>query len=64
VRWWRRRTILLHAALPFALLVPFFTLQVLDILLNSVRAVGPAIAFVWIDFYVRRPSIHDQAAPT
>jgi len=64
VRWWRRRTMLLHAALPFALLVPFFTLQVLDILLNSVRAVGPAIAFVWIDFYVRRPSIHDQAAPT
>jgi hypothetical protein len=52
VRWWRRRTLLLHAAIPFALLVPFFSAQVLDILLNSVRAVGPAVPLVWIDFYV------------
>ncbi len=53
VRWWHRRTLLLGIALQFVLLVPFLTAQVLDILLNSVRAVGPAITLVWIDLYAR-----------
>jgi hypothetical protein len=64
VRWSRRRrSLLLDAALPFALLVPFFSAQVLDILLNSVRAVGPAVPLVWIDFYVRDVTGARRASP-
>ncbi len=44
VAWSRRRGSLeLCAALPFALFVPFLSGQVLDIPINSVRAIGPAL---------------------
>ena len=42
--WWRHRdSIELCAALPYALFVPFLSAQVLDIPINSVRAIGPAL---------------------
>lgn len=42
--WWRwRGSWELAAALPFALLVPFLSGQVLDIPINSARAIGPAL---------------------
>jgi hypothetical protein len=67
-RWWTHRvSMLMAAALPFALLVPFFTALVLDLLLNSVRAVGPAVPLVWIDFYVtgaRTASPPPRSAPS
>jgi hypothetical protein len=42
--WWRHRgSVELCAALPYALFLPFLSGQVLDIPINSVRAVGPAV---------------------
>lgn len=42
--WWRHRgSYELCAALPYALFVPFLSGQVLDIPINSVRAIGPAL---------------------
>jgi hypothetical protein len=55
-RWWQRRDVLMAAALPFVLLVPFFTAQVLDLADNTVRALAPAITLLWLDLYVPRPS--------
>jgi hypothetical protein len=44
----RRRTPELAVALPFALMVPFFTPQVLDVPINSYRGTGPMITMlVW-----------------
>ncbi len=66
MRWWRRRSLLLDAAVPFAVLVPFFSMQVLEILLNSVRSIAPAITLLWMDFYVpdsARVSAADTAPP-
>jgi len=51
-RWWRRRTIEMAAALPYALVVPFLTGPVLYLSINAVRAIGPAITFVVLDAYV------------
>lgn len=59
VRWWRRRTLELTVALPFALLVPFLSAYVVDLGLNSIRALGPALTFLAIDWYAdpaRRPT--------
>ena len=55
VRWWRRRNILLAAAVPFAAMVPLLSAQVLDLLQNSLRAVAPAITLLWLDVYARGP---------
>lgn len=42
--WWRNRgSIELCAALPYAVFVPFLSGQVLDVPINSIRAVGPAL---------------------
>lgn len=51
LRWSRRRTLVLSAALPFALMVPFLSAQVLDLADNSLRALGPAITLLAIDVY-------------
>ena len=51
VLWWRRRGMLLTAALPFALLVPLFSSQVLDLADNSMRAIGPALTLLVIECY-------------
>lgn len=62
VTWWRRRGLLLTAALPFALLVPFFSAQVVDVLLNSTRALGPAFTLFLLDGYARREAVSQPAA--
>lgn len=54
-RWWRRPTLLTTAAVPFVALVPFFSAQVLDLLVNTLRAVAPAVTLVWLDLYVPDP---------
>lgn len=54
-RWWRRPTILMTAAVPFVALVPFFSAQVLDLMVNTLRAVAPAVTLVWLDVYARDP---------
>jgi hypothetical protein len=51
VRWWRRRSIELTMALPFALLVPFLSATVTDLTINSFRVLAPALTFVVIDGY-------------
>jgi hypothetical protein len=54
--WWRdRRSLLWCAALPFALLVPFLSAQVLDLSDNSLRAIGPGITFGVLAAYRTRP---------
>jgi hypothetical protein len=56
VRWWRRRDLLLCAALPFALIIPFFSAQVLDLADNSIRVLAPAVTLLWLSLYLRRPA--------
>ncbi len=51
IRWWQRRTLLLAAALPFAVMVPFFSASVLDLADNSLRVLGPAITLFALDVY-------------
>jgi len=51
-RWWSRRSLLLSAAVPFVLFVPFLSAQVLDLLFNSLRVIGPAVTLLWLDMYV------------
>ena len=48
-RWWRTRSFVMAAALPPVLLVPFFSPLVLDLTLNSVRAVVPTVTLLAID---------------
>jgi hypothetical protein len=54
VSWWRRRTPVLTAALPFALIVPLLSFPVLFTAINSMRAFGPAITFFGIDWLASR----------
>jgi hypothetical protein len=61
--WWRRRSTLMAAALPFALLVPFLSSQVLDLADNSMRALGPALTLLAIEAYRRRPAAIATPAP-
>jgi hypothetical protein len=49
-RWWRKRTPVMIAALPFALIVPFLSYPVIFTAINSLRAFGPAITFFGIDW--------------
>jgi hypothetical protein len=51
VRWWQKRSLLLAAALPFAVIVPFLSSPVLYAAINSLRAFGPAITFFGIDLF-------------
>jgi hypothetical protein len=50
-RWRRSRTIVMAAALPYALLVPFLSALVVDLPQNTVRAIGPALSFLVVDLY-------------
>jgi hypothetical protein len=50
-----RRSDVLVAALPFALLFPFLSAQVLDLSVNSVRAAGPALTLLAIGATATRP---------
>jgi hypothetical protein len=54
VLWWRRRTPLLTAAVPFALLYPFLSGQVVNLAVNSTRAAAPALTFAAMALYGRR----------
>jgi hypothetical protein len=54
VRWWDRRSLLLTAALPFALLTPFLSAQVVDLADSSLRAIAPAVTLLVIDLYAQR----------
>lgn len=63
VRWWRRPNALLAAALPFVALVPFFSAQVLDLMVNTMRAVGPAITLLWLDAYSPTPAATSNSDP-
>jgi hypothetical protein len=56
ISWWRRRTPLLAAALPFALIVPFLSYAVLAAAINSLRAFGPAITFFGLDWFASQRS--------
>jgi hypothetical protein len=65
-RWRRDRSLLLSAAVPFALLVPFLSGQVFDLADNSVRAIGPMVTLLWVALYVRRtptPATPSTASP-
>jgi hypothetical protein len=53
-RWWRRRTLVLAVAVPFALLVPFLSAQVLDLGDNSLRVLGPVVTMLGIDWLAER----------
>ena len=50
-RWWRRRSLLLTAALPFVVLFPLLSFAVLGLATNALRALGPALTLFWIDIY-------------
>lgn len=62
-RWWRRRSPELLAALPFALLVPFMSIYVVNLLVNLVRVIGPALTLVVIDWYAVTPSTTGRSRP-
>jgi hypothetical protein len=62
VRWWQKRTEMLAAALPFALLVPFLSYAVLYAAINSLRAFGPALTFFGLDWYANRRTVTTDEA--
>lgn len=49
---WRRRTSIMFASLPYALMVPFFTRQVVGLSTNPLRAVGPLFTLVLVELLV------------
>jgi hypothetical protein len=49
----RRRTLLLAAALPYALLVPVLGVPIMLFTNNALRAFAPAFTFLWIEIYRR-----------
>jgi hypothetical protein len=54
VRFARSRTLELWAALPYALVVPFFSFQVVNRSINLVRGVGPVVLFLLVDWLATR----------
>jgi len=54
VRFVRTRTLELWAALPFAVLVPFLSFQVVNRNINLVRAIGPVLLFLLVDVLASR----------
>jgi hypothetical protein len=54
VRFVRRRTVELWAALPYALIVPFFSFQVVNRSINLVRGIGPVLLFLLVDWLASR----------
>ena len=53
IRWYRTRSILMDAALPIALTVPFLSVTVLDVAVNSFRIIGPVVTLLVLDYYSR-----------
>ncbi len=51
VRWAKRRTLLLRAAVPYAVMIPFLSYAVMHLMTNSLRAIAPALTFVVLDIY-------------
>jgi hypothetical protein len=62
VRFVRRRSLELWAALPFALIVPFFSFQVVNRSINLVRGIGPVLLFLLVDWLASRDRHAVQAA--
>ena len=62
IRFVRRRTIELWAALPYALIVPFFSFQVVNRSINLVRGLGPVLLFLLVDWLASRDQ-SGSAAP-
>jgi hypothetical protein len=50
-RWWRRPNLILSAAVPLACVVPFFSVHVLDLALNPMRAAAPLITLLLLDLF-------------
>lgn len=67
IAWWRRReSVELSAALPYALFVPFLSVQVLDIAISSLRAIGPSLtlgAMAFVATRLRTPATSALQAP-
>lgn len=53
-RFAQRRSLELWAALPYAVLVPFLSFQVVNRNINLVRAIGPVVLFLLVDVLVTR----------
>jgi hypothetical protein len=64
VRFVRHRSLELWAALPFALIVPFFSFQVVNRSINLVRGVGPVLLFLLIDWLASRERQTARATAT
>jgi hypothetical protein len=64
VQWWRRRSLELWAALPYALIVPFFSFQVVNRNINMVRGVAPVVLFLLVDWLAIRWRDRRVARPT
>jgi hypothetical protein len=63
VAWWRDRgSVVLIAALPYAVLVPFLSAQVLDLQTNSWRAIGPAVTLLILYGAARSVTADSSAA--
>ncbi len=62
-RWWRSRSPVLAAALPFALIVPFLSQTVLYGAFNSLRAFGPAVTFFGLDWFKGRAPAGGSSTP-
>jgi hypothetical protein len=54
LRWARRRTLEMYAALPSALLVPFLGAPVVFVSFGIMKAIGPALTFAALDVYAER----------
>lgn len=58
-----RHRLELAAALPFALIAPFLSAQVVSLWHNTVRAVGPALLFLSVFLVLRRTVSPDSTVP-
>lgn len=61
--WWRRRTLLAWIGLPWALMVPFFTSQVVSTWANAPRATLPLLTLLALELMSGRAREAAPAAP-
>lgn len=54
--WWNKRSLLLAASVPYALIIPFLSANVLIYGTGSARAFGPAITLLLLELLSRRRS--------
>jgi hypothetical protein len=65
IRWFRRRTLVLTAALSTVLVLPFYNSTLYHLVYDSTRAVGPALTLLAVDVAVARwPRRVSTRAPT